>query len=141
MAAFALAASLLALAFAPRLPQPACLRYQPNVVTLEGAVTRRMYAGPPTHESIPGGDRADTAVILVLPAPICVAPDSSSFEPDNVRESGVREVQLASGSDSVWAALKRVRGSRIRVTGELFHAITAHPRTPVLLWVVRVDAG
>jgi len=110
-------------------------------VTLEGTLIRRPYPGPPNYESVPDGDQRDTALILSIPRPICVAPDSASDEGDRQLESGVRELQLAIGTDSVWAQLRAAHGSRLRVTGELFHAISGHHRTRVVLWVIQFPAA
>ena len=120
------------------LRQQTCLHYGPSAVTLEGTVIRRPYPGPPNDESARQGDRPDTVLILSIPKPICVAPDSASDESDKQPESGVRELQLAIGTDSVWAQLRAAHGSRLRVTGELFHAISGHHRTRVLIWVIQI---
>jgi hypothetical protein len=87
------------------------------------------------------GDQPDTALILSISKPICVAPDSASDDSDKQLETGVREVQLAIGTDSVWAQLRAARSSRLRVTGELFHAISGHHRTRVLMWVIQIRAA
>jgi len=78
---------------------------------------------------------------LRIPKPICVAPDSASDEGDKQLESGVRELQLAIGTDSLWAQLLAAHSSWIRVTGELFHAISGHHRTRVLIWVIQIRAA
>lgn len=113
---------LLVTALSPGFGERPCLPYRPASVTLEGTLVRR----------------ADSAVVLNLATPICVAPDSASDEGDKRRESGVREVQLAIGSDSLWASVRGAGGSRVRVTGELFHAIGGTERTRVLLWVIQI---
>ncbi len=82
--------------------------------------------------------RADTALVLALPTPICVAPDSASPDPDKRLESGVRVLRLAIGSDSVWAELAATRGRRLRVTGELFRAPVERPRSAIVVWVLRI---
>jgi len=76
-----------------------------------------------------------------MPEPICVAPDSASDDGDKQFESGVRELQLAIGADSLRAQLRAAHGSRLRVTGELFHAISGHHRTRVLIWVIQIRAA
>ena len=110
-------------------------------MTLEGTLIRRPYPGPANYERVREGDQRDTALILSIPRPICVAPDSSSDEGDRQLESGVRELQLAIGTDSLWAQLRAAHSSRLRVTGELFHAISGHHRTRVLLWVIQIRAA
>jgi len=139
-AAFFLASLLLAGHPSELRPQ-SCLHYGPSAVTLEGTLIRRPYPGPPNYEGARQGDQPDTALILSIPKPICVAPDSASDEGDKQLESGVRELQLAIGTDSLWAQLRAAHSSRLRVTGELFHSITGHHRTRVLIWVIQIRAA
>jgi len=123
------------------LRQQSCLRYRPSAVTLEGTLIRRPYAGRPNDDSVRQGDQRDTALILSILKPICVAPDSASDEGDQDVESGVRELELAIGTDSLWAQLRAAHSSRLRVTGELFHAIGGHHRTRILIWVIQIHAA
>jgi hypothetical protein len=122
-------AAAIALAWRAAPPgQQACLHYEPTVVTLEGTLVR----GAPSAG-------ADTALLLAVSPRLCVTPDSSSADADRQPESGLRELQLAIGPAAVWAELKAIRGTRLRVTGELFHAAPGrHP--PVLLWVIHLSA-
>jgi hypothetical protein len=123
------------------IPRRPCLPYRPAAVTLEGTLLRRTYPRPPTHEDLRRGDQPDSVLILRIPAPICVAPDAASDEGDKHLESDVRELQLAIGTDSLWAQLRAAHSSHLRVTGELFHAIAGHPRTRVLMWVIQIRAA
>jgi len=134
-------ASLVLAGHSSELRQQSCLHYGPSAVALEGTLIRRAYPGPPNYASVRQGDQPDTALILSIPKPICVAPDSSSDEGDKQLESGVRELQLAIGTDSLRAQLRAVHGPRVRVTGELFHAISGHHRTRVLIWVIQIRAA
>ena len=136
-----LLASLLLVGHHFALSQQSCLHYRPSAVTLEGTLVRRPYPGPPNYESVRQAEQPDTALILRIPKPICVAPDSTSDQLDSELETGVRELQLAIGTDSVWAQLRAAPHSRLRVTGELFHAISGHHRTRVLLWVIQIRAA
>lgn len=112
--------------------QHACVHYEPTVVTLEGTLVRRAPAAVP-------GAGADTALLLAVSPPLCVTPDSASADADRRTEFGLREVQLAIGPAAVWAELKAIRGPRLQVTGELFHAVPGR-RPPVLLWVIHLGA-
>jgi hypothetical protein len=122
-----------------RVAEP-CLHYGPTEVTLDGDLIRRIYPGPPNYESVTAGDSAETALIVTLSSPVCVTVDSAIGGPDDEPEAGIEEIQLAIGADSVWEQLKRVPGSRMRVTGTLFHAISGHHHTRILLWVSRIRA-
>jgi hypothetical protein len=142
-----LGAALCAALLVPRPVQTPCLRYSPAVVTLQGTLLRRGSPGSrrPARAS-PGGQRepnpwGDSTLVLALPIPICVAPDSASPDADKRVESGVRELRLAIGSDSVWAELEAMRGPRLRVTGELFHAYAGPARPAVAVWVLRIAAA
>lgn len=123
-----------AIALASRGPpgQHACVHYEPTVVTLEGTLVRRA-------PSPPAAAGADTALLLAVSPPLCVTPDSASADADRRPESGLREVQLAIGPAAVWAELKAIRGTRLQVTGELFHAVPGR-RPAVLLWVIHLNA-
>ncbi len=123
-------------------PQQAapCLRYGSGEVTIQGELSRRTFPGPPNYESVAAGDSAETAILVTLASPVCVTPDSASASPDDVFENDVHEIQLAVAADSVWRQLGQVRGQRVAVTGTLFHAISGHHHTRVLLWATRVRA-
>src|SRR5260370_3382533 len=94
-------APLLGAALLVPLPvQTPCYHYAPAVVTLEGAL---LWRGPPgsRHPArAPRGGRseptlrADTALVLALPAPICRAPDSRSPPPDKPLDSRRPELRL-----------------------------------------------
>ncbi len=142
-----LGAALCAALLVPRPVQTPCYHYSPAVVTLQGVLLRRGSADSrhPARAG-PGGRSAptaggDSALVLALPTPICVAPDSASPDADKRLESGVRELRLAIGSDSVWAELEATRGVRLRVTGELFHTPVTRPRPAVVVWVLRIAAA
>jgi hypothetical protein len=146
-AARPLGAALCAALLLPRPVQTPCYHYSPAVVTLQGALVQRgapgsrrpARAGPGGRSEATAG--GDSALVLALPTPICVAPDSASPDVDKTVESGVRDLGLAIGSDSVWAELEATRGTRVRVTGELFHAPTGRPRPAVVVWVLRIAAA
>jgi hypothetical protein len=127
--------------------QTPCLHYSPAVVTLQGTLLRRGSPGSrhPARAG-PGGRTGpsvwgDSTLVLALPIPICVAPDSTSPDADKRVESGVRELRLAIGNDSVWAELEATRGPRLRITGELFHAHAEQAGPAVVVWVLRLAAA
>jgi hypothetical protein len=146
-AARPLRAALCAALLVPRPVQTPCYHYSPAVVTLQGTLLRRGSPGArhPARAG-PGGRtepnaRGDSALVLALPTPICVAPDSASPDADKRVASGVRELRLAIGSDSVWAELEATRGMRLRVTGELFYTEAGRPRPTVVVWALRIAAA
>src|SRR6266851_415638 len=131
----------------PRPVQTPCYHYSAAVVTLQGTLLRRGSRGARHPARAGPGGRSepnawgDSALVLALPTPICVAPDSASPDADKRVASGVRELRLAIGSDSVWAELEATRGVRLRVTGELFHTPVTRPRPAVVVWVLRIAAA
>jgi len=111
-----------------------CLSYEPSVVTLEGTVSERTYPGPPNFESIASGDRPVEELVLVLVKPICVAaPAGPNYAGGfDTPVDAATEVTLVSADK----ALPR-SGTKLRVTGMLFHRFTAYHYTDLLLRVKR----
>ena len=98
-----------------------------------------MFAGPPNYESIKHGDLKETAIILTLIARTC----TTGSDPDrvDVPEIGIREMQLVIKKAADWKTVRRRMGKRVKVTGTLFHAITGHHLTRVLIDVADVRAA
>ena len=111
-----------------------CLRYEPAVVHLLGRVVRRTFPGPPNYENIQKGDQPETQALLKLDQPICVLGDPKD-ELNSEDEHDQRLVTLVPASGMKMASFL---GARVRVEGTLFHAITMHHRTPVLITVKRI---
>jgi hypothetical protein len=106
-----------------------CLSYAGRV-ELDGMLVRRVYPGPPNYESVARGDRAETAWLLRLSRPACVAADARDPGGINLAVEDLREVQLVLTPEQ----LRRARaGQRVALSGALFGAHTGHHRTPVLL--------
>lgn len=110
-----------------------CLSYDPAEVNLTGTILRKTFPGPPNYQSIKRGDRAETIWILHLDSPVCVTGNTDEI---NEPEQRVTDVQLVlDGAE--FARFRKFTGGRVRVraTGKLFHAHTAHHRTSVLMEV------
>jgi hypothetical protein len=106
-----------------------CLSYDGRV-TLEGSLGTQTFPGPPNYESIAAGDRPETVLVLRLDAPVCVDAASDGMS-DAV--ASVETIQLALRGPEQFASMRKLVGRRIRLTGSLFGAISAHHHTPVLL--------
>jgi hypothetical protein len=110
-----------------------CFSYEPARVELTGKVSKKQAFGPPNYGEDPAHDRRETYLVLVLNAPLCVTGDPKS-PTNNESETDVREVQL------VFAPGQSIRRSwlnrQVSVSGTLFHAITGHHRTKVLIQVI-----
>jgi hypothetical protein len=115
-----------------------CLEYGP-VVTLEGRLSSRVFAGPPNYESIKRGDRKETAIILTLANATCTTATNTPANTFDVAETDIREVQLVMTTPGHWKALKSLRGKPVVVTGTLFHAHTGHHRTKILITVTELN--
>jgi hypothetical protein len=143
-------------AAADRVAPAPCLHYQhepnsvvngrssvPKEVTLTGELIERTYWGPLNWGEQPATDRLEEAWILVLDAPACVLADHTNQTNDQP-EYNVIVVQLVvtdSGPDNEY--LKQVAnlvGRRVTVAGALWHAVTGHNRTAVMLMVASIAA-
>jgi hypothetical protein len=107
-----------------------CLGYEPKSVTLTGEIEMRKLPGPPNYRSVARGDRPETVYFVKLDSPVCVSGDPTS-RLNSKSHAGVEEVQLILSAVKGSAAV----GKRMRVTGTLSGAQSAHHRTPVLLTV------
>ena len=108
----------------------ACLEYEPAVVTLTGTITRHMEYGPPGYGEDPAHDAKEVYWYLELNNPICVnGKDEDS--PDMQGEKDVRKLQIVYPmgypKGGGWI------GHRASITGTLFHAISGHHHTNVLI--------
>lgn len=115
-----------------------CLEYGPTV-SLTGTLRSQVFAGPPNYESIRRGDRKETAIILTLVTPTCTTGNDPAGI--DVPETGIREMQLVVTKSADWNTIRRRMGKRVLVTGTLFHAITGHHRTKVLVDVASIRAS
>ena len=114
-----------------------CLSYEPAVVTIKGKLTAKVFYGPPNYGEEPATDSRETAYLLKLTTSICVSGDPSS-DVNSESEQGVRVVQLGPGGTVTWKALSHLVGRNVEVSGTLFHAVTGHHRTEVVMNVSRV---
>lgn len=111
------------------------LSYEPDEVTLVGTVRRETFPGRPNYEDITKGDELEVYWILQLRKPVDVigAKDADI----DVTECAVREVQLVFGvlSKKSYPDYRDLLGKPVIVTGSLYHAISAHHKTAVLIQV------
>jgi hypothetical protein len=108
-----------------------CLSYH-GEVTLEGTLSSHTFAEQPNYESIAKGDAAATYYFMVPRAPFCVAEgDKNDNQPAEPR---VKRVQLVflSREDS-YGLLRPYLGKAVECRGNLFHAISGHHHSAVLL--------
>lgn len=111
----------------------ACLRYE-EPVTLRGTLVRLSFAEEPNFESVDAGDVERSYFFLELLESFCVAgtPDPDDLMPG---AAAVDRVQLAfaGNASESYRRLRASLGSEVRCTGSLFHQISGHHHSEVLL--------
>lgn len=113
--------------------------YEPSLVELKGVIKDLKFPGPPNYESIKNGDADEIGAYLILNSPIDVMLPSKLKNDSNDNdepEENVKILQLAVENDSDWTKIKE--GNYVQLSGTLFHCLTAHHHTRVLLWVEKV---
>ncbi len=118
------------------------VNYEPKVVTLTGTIVPQTFAGPPNYESVSKGDKAEKEWVLHLQQPI-----ELDAEADNDAEKNVKMIQLVMGystnQDADPSAIAKTqyknwkpltqKGVTVLATGTLFHSMTGHHHTKVLM--------
>ncbi len=113
------------------------LKYEPEIVELQGTLELRTYPGPPNYESIQQGDKPEQCYYLKLFQPIDVkpAPNLESLIND-VIEKNVNLIQLSIEKDALFLRLRNVgMNKKIKLKGTLFHRHTGHHHTEILMSV------
>lgn len=105
------------------------LNYEPQKVTLTGKLVYRTFYGPPGYGESPKTDSRETQPILILDSPVDVI--ASQYDS---AERGVKLVTLVV-MDFKANPVRPLLGTRVKVEGTLFHAITGHHHTKVLMTV------
>jgi hypothetical protein len=108
-----------------------CLSYS-SKVSLQGKLTRQTFAEQPNYESIAKGDARAAYFFLSPSTPICVR-GRGDAEVDQ-EEANVKVVQLAFvGEKDMFRSLRPNLGKVVRCKGQLFHAISGHHHSRVLM--------
>ncbi len=113
------------------------LDYEPAVVELAGKLVVEHKYGPPNYGENPKTDQKVRVPILTLSEPINVRGDPKSQINDSMSVEGATRIQLVfvvGGPD--W---KQSIEKKVRVKGTLFHAITGHHYTAVLVEVQEIQ--
>jgi Domain of unknown function (DUF4431) len=104
-----------------------CLPYEPETVVLMGVVQRGLAYGPPGYGKTPYLDAKEVFYSLYLANPICVM---GGDELDQPAEPTIRNLQIAFIKTPFDRALLE---HRVRIVGTLFHGMTGHHHTKVLI--------
>ena len=98
--------------------------YEPEVVTLTGVIKIKAFPGSFNFESVDAGDDLEVGPYIILNHPIDVV---DKDEP----EKNLKIIQIATSDHSDWG--NKYVGKQVRVTGTLYHAISGHNHTAVLI--------
>ncbi len=112
-----------------------CLKYEPEDLKLVGTIETKVFPGPPNYESMERGDFPETAWLLQLAQPVCVA--EGDLRDQQVSEPRVTTIQLVFRGDQ-FAHAARLIGTKVEVRGSLFHKSTGHHHAPVLIYVKEI---
>ena len=118
------------------------VHYEPSRVKLSGSLDLQTFPGPPNYESIADGDRMERHFYLKLDQPIDVLESKEDTDQNSENEKNVQIVQLAiNGEDeALWSKFRRAgKGAHVVITGELFHRLTGHHHSRVLLSVEKLN--
>jgi len=110
-----------------------CLTYS-GEVKLEGTLSRHTFAEQPNYESIERGDAKATYFFVSLREPVCVAEgkNDDGLEPAEPRVDRVQLVFTDSATES-YSSLGPLLGKTVWCRGSLYHSISGHHHSPVLL--------
>ena len=109
--------------------------YEPDKVAVTGQVILRTFFGPPNYGENPKTDTRERQYILVLDAPIDVIGTNREDE----TERRVKQITLVV-LDFKAIPVRPWLHKRVTVEGTLFHAITGHHHTKVLITVSAIGA-
>lgn len=110
-------------------PSPTIVPYEPSIVQLTGILRENVCPGPPEYASIEMGDAPEHIFVLTLDSPIHVREFTTKKNSWNEPEDNVSEIQVAASPRDA----QHLVNKRVAISGSLFHAITAHHRTEVVM--------
>jgi len=99
--------------------------------SLEGALSFRIFAGPPNFEDVQKGDTPEPGYVLTLSQPVCLSGDEDFADPALLFD----EVQLVE-TEVTAAAMRNLRNRAVAV--DLINpmpAMTGHHHRPLVAWV------
>lgn len=118
-----------------------CLPYSAEV-TIAGSLTEQTFPEQPNYADIAKGDAAATYLFVSPRNPICVrAGNPNDNQP---AEAKIGRIQLVFEVESASTEYKRLRsllGKRVACAGTLYHAISGHHHSAVLLFKAKCNAA
>lgn len=115
-----------------------CLSFEPDVVTIQGTLERRVFPGAPGFEDLTTGDEPEVGFYLALDSPLCVA--GNDDEEALTVDDDVRLIQLVLDQQG-YDELRPLLSEAVTLKGTLFGAMTGHHHTQVLLQQVEKLEG
>ena len=109
-----------------------CLTYSNGEVTLYGTLSQQTFPEQPNYESIANGDHPATYFFISPNQAICVA--AGNLRNNELAELQVTKVQIVFPLNALgYDSLRPYLGKQVECHGSLFHAISGHHHSPVLL--------
>ena len=115
--------------------------YAPETVELKGKIERQTFPGLPNYESIARGDSPERGFYLRIDNPIDLIARKQDEDSNAQDEKNVKIVQLAivSKDPTVEQRLEKApKGTHFTLIGHLFHRLTGHHHSRVLLEVEQI---
>ena len=110
------------------------LKYEPAEVELAGTISKETFPGAPNYESVAKGDAPEDYWILNLDKPVDVA----GLDEMSPAETNLQKLQLVLGEGD-YEKYRPFLNRPVVVKGTLFHQVTVHHKTPVLIEVKQIE--
>jgi len=112
---------------------------QTSSLSFEGALSYRIFAGPPNYEDVRKGDTPEPAYILSLDAPICATGDDFLNPGKPFDKIQIYPTETNGTGHALWREVRQLVGKRVSVEGKsAFRAHTGHHHAPLLLPIIRI---
>jgi len=112
---------------------------QTGTLSFEGALSYRIFAGPPNYEDVRKGDTPEPAYILSLGAPICATGDEFIDPGKSFDKIQIYPAESNGSGHALWRDLRQLAGKRVSVEGKsAFGAHDGHHHAPLLLPITAV---
>jgi len=117
----------------------ACINLkEKSSLSFVGALSYRIFAGPPNYEDVRKGDTPEPAYILSLEAPICATGDEFVDPGKPIQQIQIYPDETGT-SPALSRDLRQLTGKRVSVEGRsAFGAHTGHHHAPLLLPITRI---
>lgn len=118
----------------------ACLDLkQTNVLSFEGTLNYRIFAGPPNYEDVRKGDTPEPTYILTLAESICANGDEFVDPRDKFDQVQIFPESSDKAAPALSRDLRRWIGKQVVVEGASpFGAHTGHHHAPLMLPITRI---